>query len=129
MNRELNTAPKQQYWFFIRHTSLIFVNFSKMCKMVMTMSEQKKQKEIWGEKHNDWHLPLLFKCIWKTQMEATRLCAQLSEACLWFSLTFFSPSVIQNYNMHAALALQIPKGIVSPLCSYATPEGSYEEGF
>lgn len=31
--------------------------------------------------------------------------------------------------MHAALVLQIPKGIVSPLCSHATPKGSYKEGF
>ena len=31
--------------------------------------------------------------------------------------------------MHAALVFQIPKGIVSPLCSHAIPKGSYKEGF
>lgn len=31
--------------------------------------------------------------------------------------------------MHAVLVLQIPKGIISPLCSHATPKGCYEEGF
>lgn len=59
-------------------------------------------------------------------MEATRLHVQLPDGiCLWFSLTFFSHWVIQNYNMHAALVLQIPEGIISPLCSRATPKVSY----
>lgn len=31
--------------------------------------------------------------------------------------------------MQATLVLQIPKGIISPLWSHATPKGSYEEGF
>lgn len=31
--------------------------------------------------------------------------------------------------MQATLVLQIPKGTISPLCSHATPKGSYEEGF
>lgn len=31
--------------------------------------------------------------------------------------------------MQATLVFRIPEGIISPLCSHATPKESYEEGF
>lgn len=80
---------------------------------------KKKQKGIWWGGKAKGHLPL-FKYIEKIQMEATRVHVQLSDGiCLRFSLTFFSHWVIQNYNMNAALVLQILRGITSPLCSHA----------
>lgn len=62
-------------------------------------------------------------------MGAARLHEQLSEGIgLWFALTFLSHWVIQNYNMHTTLVLNIPEGITATLCSHATPKKSYEEG-
>lgn len=136
MNRKLNIVPKYTILFgnnSLQDThSLILVHFSKILwngsDNVRTTTKQ--QKRIWGGKAM-WHLLLLLKCIWKKKkMEDPRLHVQLSDGiCLWFSLTFFSHWVIQNYNIHAASVLQIPKGVISPLCSHATPKESYEEGF
>lgn len=135
MNIKLNIVPKYTILFGINSLqdthSLILVHFSKILwngsDNVRTATTKKQKGICW--KKAMWHLPLLSSAFEKIQMEATRLHVQLSDGiCLWFSLTFFSHWVIQNYNIHAALVLQIPKGIIFPLYSHATPKGSYEEG-
>ena len=112
------------------HTAWFLYILVKYCEMAVTMSEQQQnsKKGFGGKRQYDiFYFSSAFE---KIQMEAPRLHVQLSDGiCLWFSLTFFSHWVIQNYNIHAALVLQIPKGIISPLCSHATPKESYEEGF
>lgn len=93
--------------------------------MAMTISEQIKAKRGLGGKGK----VTSYTSFQENTNGSHTSPVQLSDGCLWFSLTFFSHWVIQNYNMHASLVLQIPKGIISLLCSHATPKRSYEEGF
>lgn len=114
------------------HTAWFLYILVKYCEMTVIMSEQQpnSKKGFGGERQCD--IFYFFSSAFgkkKKKKEDPRLHVQLSDGiCLWFSLTFFSHWVIQNYNIHATLVFQIPKGIISPLCSHATPKESYEEG-
>lgn len=86
----------------------------------------KKSKKGFGGIKVKWHLPLFSSASKRnTNGSHTPPCA----VAWWYLLVvfsyIFSHWVIQNYNMHAALVLQIPEGIISPLCSRATPKVSY----
>ena len=138
MSKKLNTVPKDSIFFFRNNSlqgtcSFIFVNFSKMLWNGNDNVKAKKttrSKKEFGEKGKvtssisfQVHLN---QYKWKAHAS---MCSCLMVFACGFSLAFFSQWVIQNYTMHAALVFQIPKGIVSPLCSHATPKGSYKEGF
>lgn len=72
-----------------------------------------KAKKGFGRKRHNDIFHFFSSASKKVQMEATRLHVQLLDGIyLWFSLNIFSHWVIQSYNMHAALVVQIPKGII-----------------
>lgn len=138
MSKKLNTVPKDSIFFFRNNSlqgtcSFIFVNFSKMLwngtDNVKAKKTIRSKKEFGGKRQSDiFHF--FSSASEPAQMEGTRFMRScLTVFACGFSLAFFSQWVIQNYTMHAASVLQIPKGIVSPLCSHAAPKGSYKEGF
>lgn len=76
--------------------------------MAVTMSEQQQNsKKGFGGKRQYDIFYVFSSAFEKIQMEATRLHVQLSDGiCLWFSLTFFSHWVIQNYNIQSSKFLR-----------------------